>query len=71
MSLRRIGVDHVLFSKAALEGRFVHVRNACLIRRIVHIADTLEHQLPRITGQALVRPASYREMQRQLCSISP
>lgn len=45
-----LGVDHVLLTKAALEGKFIYVPETYLIRRDMHADDAPENQLARITG---------------------
>ncbi|MGH8110164.1 MAG: glycosyltransferase family 2 protein [Arenimonas sp.] len=45
-----LGMDHVLLTKAALDGKLVYVPETHLLRRDVHSNDTPEAQLVRITG---------------------
>lgn len=65
-SEKYLGGDHVLLTMVALEGRLIYVPETHLLRRDVHLHDTNEAQLVRITGNPgnRIRP-DYKFMQQK------
>lgn len=60
------GSDHIILCNASLKGSFAYCPKTNLIRRAVHLDDTPQHQMLRVTGEnPLPAHIDYAEMQKR------